>query len=211
MTLTRDFDKRVVVSFGRFRFDRFCRLLLRDDEPVRLGSRAMEILVALVEAEGQIVSKHDLMTRVWPGMVVHDANLSMQIASLRRALDEGHDGGRYLINVPGQGYRFVTHIEVKPAIISPFRSRESDLSLDVQAARTSLVGRERDLNFLRAQLSCTRLLSIVGPGGVGKTSAALALASMVGSDYEGRTWFIDLSVFADESQLLDGILAMFGL
>jgi DNA-binding winged helix-turn-helix (wHTH) protein len=87
-------------------------LLLQGDKPVRLGSRALEILTALLERPSELVSKQELMDRVWPNIFVEAANLTVHISALRRALRDGRDGNRFIINVPGRGYSFVASVEV---------------------------------------------------------------------------------------------------
>jgi DNA-binding winged helix-turn-helix (wHTH) protein len=98
------------ILFGPFRLLPAKRLLLEGDEPVRIGSRALEILIALVEHHGELLSKNALIERVWPDTTVVEANLSVHIAALRRALRDGSGGNRYLVNMPGRGYRFVAPI-----------------------------------------------------------------------------------------------------
>jgi len=98
---------RTEVSFGQFRLLPAQFLLLEGDEPVRLGSRALEILIVLLERPGELVSKQELMSRVWPNIFVEPANLTVHISALRRALHDGRDGNRFIINVPGRGYSFV--------------------------------------------------------------------------------------------------------
>jgi DNA-binding winged helix-turn-helix (wHTH) protein len=87
-------------------------LLLEGAKPVRLGSRALEILVVLLERPGELVSKQELMGRVWPNIFVEPANLTVHISALRRTLRDGRDGNRFIINVPGRGYIFVAPVEV---------------------------------------------------------------------------------------------------
>ena len=99
-------------TFGRFRLLPAQRLLLEDEQPVRLGSRALEILLALVERPGELIGKRELMARVWPNLVVVEANLTVHIAALRRALGDGRTGKRYVINIPGRGYCFVAPVIV---------------------------------------------------------------------------------------------------
>src|SRR5215469_11616704 len=95
------------ISFGRFRFDPVRRELCRDSSPVRLGSRALDILRVLASAEGAVVSKDELMARVWPGVVVEENNLHFQISSLRKALDADGKGESWIVTVPGRGYRML--------------------------------------------------------------------------------------------------------
>jgi DNA-binding winged helix-turn-helix (wHTH) protein len=100
------------IVFGSFCLLPTQFLLLEGGEPVRLGSRALEILVALLERPGEWVTKQELMVRVWPNVFVHPANLTVHVSALRRALRDGRDGNRFIINMPGRGYRFVAPIQV---------------------------------------------------------------------------------------------------
>ena len=100
------------ISFGPFQLLPTQFLLLEDERPVSLGSRALEILIALLERRGELVSKQDLMARVWPNVFVEPANLTVHMSSLRRALRDGKDGNRFIINIPGRGYRFVASVNV---------------------------------------------------------------------------------------------------
>ena len=118
---TPDTDKHVLEkragSAARVSFGPFCLLptqfLLREgDKPVPLGSRALEILIALLERRGELVSKQDLMARVWPNVIVEPANLTVHMSALRRALRDGRDGHRFIVNIPGRGYRFVASVDV---------------------------------------------------------------------------------------------------
>jgi DNA-binding winged helix-turn-helix (wHTH) protein len=100
------------VLFGPFRLLPTQFLLLERDKPVHLGSRALEILIILLERRGELVSKQELMGRVWPNIFVEPANLSVHMSALRRALRDGRDGNRFIINVPGRGYSFVASVEL---------------------------------------------------------------------------------------------------
>ena len=100
------------IAFGAYRLLPIQFLLLEGDKPVPLGSRALEILIALLERPGELVTKQELMDRVWPNVFVEPANLTVHISALRRALRDGRDGNRFIINIPGRGYRFVASIHV---------------------------------------------------------------------------------------------------
>ena len=97
-------------AFGPFRLYPRERLLLEGDEPARLGSRALDVLIALVERAGELVSKQELMEQVWPNTTVVEGNLTVHVAALRRALGDGQNGARYLVNIPGRGYCFVAAV-----------------------------------------------------------------------------------------------------
>jgi DNA-binding winged helix-turn-helix (wHTH) protein len=100
------------ISFGSFRLLPAQRLLLDGNKPVQLGSRALDLLIALVERPSELVSKEELMARVWPKLFVDPANLAVHMSALRRALRDGWDGNRFFINVPGRGYVFVAPIKI---------------------------------------------------------------------------------------------------
>ena len=95
------------VTFGRFRFDLGRRELSREGIPVRLGSRALDVLFVLAAARGNVITKDELLARVWPGQVVEENNLQVQVSALRKALDEEKSGQSYLVTVPGRGYRLI--------------------------------------------------------------------------------------------------------
>ncbi len=129
-------------SFGSFRLLASRRLLLDGETPVRLGSRALEILIALVERPGELVGKEELITRVWPGIHVVEGNLKFQVAALRRALGDGRDGRRYLETSPGQGYRFVAPVTVgDDAAPSAPAPAASTYKHNLPARLTHLIGR----------------------------------------------------------------------
>ena len=99
------------VSFGPFRLLPTQFLLLEAGKPVPLGSRALQILIMLLERPGELVSKQELMARVWPNVFVEPANITVHISALRRMLRDGRDGNRFIINIPGRGYSFVSPVE----------------------------------------------------------------------------------------------------
>ena len=100
------------VSFGPFSLLPKQFLLLEGGKPVPLGSRALEILIALLERPGELVSKRDLTARVWPNLFVDPSNLTVHMSALRRALRDGRDGHRFIVNIHGRGYRFVASVDV---------------------------------------------------------------------------------------------------
>ena len=89
------------ITFGRFRLDPRRRELFRDDQPVRLGGRALDILCALASAKGDVVSKDHLLTRLWHGRTVEEGNLHVHVSALRKALDDHGGGHSYVVTVPG--------------------------------------------------------------------------------------------------------------
>jgi predicted ATPase/DNA-binding winged helix-turn-helix (wHTH) protein len=187
-------DERAV-SFGPFRLLTDRRLLLEGEKPVRLGSRALDILVALVEHPGEVVGKNELIARVWPNTIVEESNLKFQISALRRTLGGGN---RYLLNVPGRGYCFIAPVTrtEQPKSVAP-QATATEAGHNLPAHLTRLIGRADTVSRLARQLAAQRLLTIVGPGGIGKTSVALAVAEALITTYEHGVWLIDLAPYGD--------------
>jgi predicted ATPase/DNA-binding winged helix-turn-helix (wHTH) protein len=186
------------LCFGPFHLLVAQRLLLEGDRPVRLGSRALDILIALVERPGQLVTKHELMALVWPDTVVEEGNLKVHVAGLRRVLGDGRGGTRYLINVPGRGYRFVAPVVLadEPQRPAPYLATSNERH-NLPAQLTRLIGRHEIIDSLIERLSIQRLLTIVGPGGIGKTAVALVIAERLIGAYEHGVWLIDLAPITD--------------
>ncbi len=116
------------LSFGPFHLVANERLLTKEGAPVELGSRALDILIVLICTPNEIVSKKDLMSRVWPDVIVEDGSLRFHMASLRKALGDGKDGARYITTLPGRGYCFVAPIS-RPCRCRQFSARESSQPL----------------------------------------------------------------------------------
>ena len=183
------------ISFGPFRLLSARRLLLEGDRPVRLGSRALDMLIALVEHRGEVASRDELMARVWPNTHVDESNLKFQISALRRTLGGGN---RYLLNVPGRGYSFVAPVaRADEAGIAAPEPPQIENAHNLPALLTRLIGRGDTITRLADQLLRQRLLTIVGAGGIGKTSVALAVAEQLIPAYEHGVWLIDLAPLAD--------------
>jgi DNA-binding winged helix-turn-helix (wHTH) protein len=139
------------ITFGPFRLLPTQQLLLKAGRRVHLGSRAFEILVALVERAGDVVSRAELIARVWPDTVVEESNLKVQVAGLRWALSDGRDGNRYLATIPGRGYRFVTPVTLAEESIP--RARQTTERLGRLTPRQRSAGRDSFKTWLEAQLA----------------------------------------------------------
>jgi predicted ATPase/DNA-binding winged helix-turn-helix (wHTH) protein len=197
------------ISFGPFRLLAAQRLLLEGDRPVRLGSRAFDILAALVERAGEVVGKEELRARAWPQTFVEDSNLKIQVSALRRALGDGQAGNRYVVTVPGRGYNFVAPIslEERPQAAPPPTAGLHNLPLAV----TRMIGRDETVSALVSRLSRQRLVTIVGPGGIGKTTVALAAAERMIARYEHGVWLVDLAPVGDPRLVPSAVATVLGL
>jgi predicted ATPase/DNA-binding winged helix-turn-helix (wHTH) protein len=202
----------VNVSFGPYRLLAAQRLLLDGDEPVRLGSRAFDILTALVERAGEVVNREELIARAWPTTFVDEANLKIQISALRRALGDGQGDNRYIATVVGRGYNFVAPIrEEEPSRAPPSSTIAPAAPHNLPFATTRMIGRDETVAGLVTQLSRQRLVTIVGPGGIGKTTVGLAVAERMIGAYEHGLWMVDLAPLRDPGLVPGAVATTLGL
>jgi len=186
-----------VIAFGPFRLFAAERLIERSGKPLQLGGRAMDILIALVERAGEVVSQRDLIDRVWPNVTVDDGNLRFNIAALRKSLGDGQHGARYVINVPGRGYCFVSPTTRLPRVESPPAPTELlSTTYAIPSRLKRMVGRGAAVEAISAQLADSRFVTIVGPGGIGKTTVAISIGHSLAANY-GVVCFVDLGPVAD--------------
>ncbi len=165
------------IRFGPFCLTPADRTLRENGQPVHLGSRAIEMLMLLVERAGQFVRNDEIFERVWPRTVVVEGNLRVHMAALRKALHDGRDGRRYIVNVPNGGYSFVQRVvrtrTERPAVPAMAAARGG-----LPASLTRIIGQDQTVQALSEQLRHHRLVTLVGAGGVGKTVIGLAAAAL---------------------------------
>jgi len=213
MDVQRD-SEEVERAFGPYRLLPGKRLLLRGTEPVRIGSRALEILLILVENSGKTVGKSELMTRVWPTMVVEEGALRVHVAALRKLLGGGHGRGRYIESVTGQGYRFVASVTSPgdAAQHPDFTQAAADVGPHkLPVPLTRAIGRANIVSTLTSRLAHRRLVTIVGPGGVGKTTVAIELANQLRGGYPDGVRFVELGPIDAPSALPAAVAAALAL
>lgn len=199
-----------------FAFDRFVliparQLLLKDEVPVRIGGRALDLLTALVERPGEVVSKRALMERTWPNVTVEECNLKVNMGVLRRALGDDVGSARYIATVSGRGYRFVAPVHIlarspHPGSSAPARVGNHNLPFGI----TRIFGRVNAIDAIARDLETFRLVSIVGPGGIGKTTVALAVAEGRAEYFRDGVWLVDLSSLADPTLIANAIATVVG-
>jgi DNA-binding winged helix-turn-helix (wHTH) protein len=200
------------ISFGPFRLLAEQRLLLEGDKPVRLGSRAFDVLTALVERAGEIVGKEELIARAWPKTFVEEANLKIQVSALRRALGDGQGDNRYVVNVVGRGYNFVAPIrKEEPSRASPSPTIAPVAPHNLPFATTRMIGREEIATTVVTQISHQRLVTVVGPGGIGKTTVGLAVAERMIGVYEHGVWLVDLAPLRDPRLVPSAVATVLGV
>lgn len=199
------------LAFGDFRLFAGPLRLSFKGEDVRLGSRALTLLQALLSRPGTVFSRSELEALVWPSTVVEDSSLRVHVAALRRALGDGADGVRYIVNVPGRGYSFaapVSRVGVEAAAPAPPQAGRIN---NLPASLTRLFGRDTITATLCAELEKRRLVSIVGHGGIGKTSLALAVAARAQAHYPAGVSFVDLAPLAAGRHVIGTVASALGM
>ncbi len=204
---------RLVLSFGRFELCPAERWLTENGVPLELGARTLDALIALASRPNEVVSKRALMAEVWPDVTVEEGSLRFHIAGLRKALGDGKDGARYIATLAGRGYCFVAPVtrsaslEGAADLAEPASPRTT--FLPVRLAR--MVGREDSVRAIAAELAASRFVTIVGPGGVGKTTVAVAVAHDLLSAFDGAVLFVDFGLLSDPRMVPVSVASMLGL
>ncbi|CCD91006.1 Transcriptional regulator [Bradyrhizobium sp. ORS 375] len=197
------------VAFGPFRLFPKSRLLEKDGAPLHLGGRALDILVCLAERAGEVVDKRELVKRVWANVNVDEGSLRFHIAALRKALGAGNEGSRYVVNVPGRGYCLAVPLSRLALPEGPSEMASSLRLLPAPLAR--MIGRDDAVEKITSELSLHRFVTIVGPGGIGKTSVALAVAHRQLAAFDGQVSFVDFGAVSDASLVAGSIVSALGL
>jgi predicted ATPase/DNA-binding winged helix-turn-helix (wHTH) protein len=198
-----------VLGFGPFELSIGNRLLTNGSKVVPLGARAMDLLIVLVEQANKVVGRRTLIERVWPTRGAEQVSLRVHISALRKALDQSDPGRRYIANVPGRGYSFVVPVAPlsSPAPGDPDPSSRSRLP----ARLRRMLGRKDALAAIRIKLNEQRFVTIVGPGGIGKTTLAVTVAHEMSPAFNGRIYFVDLSTLGGASLVAPAVAAALGV
>lgn len=206
-----------IYEFGRFRVNCAERQLLRGDQPVALASKVFDTLLVLIQHSGHVLKKDELMRAVWPDGFVEEVNLAHNISVLRKALSAGEDNGAqtYIETVPRIGYRFVARV-IESTNLTPSPLGEGwggvvKRRTNLPAQMTSFIGREGEIADLAARVNTTRLLTLTGAGGCGKTRLALEVASRAQNDFDAGAWLVELASITDESLVPRAVGSIFGL
>jgi DNA-binding winged helix-turn-helix (wHTH) protein len=189
-------EMSTLYNIGPLQLDPEARVLTQDGAAVALGARAVAVLAALVSRAGEYVQKEAILDAAWPGLVVEEANLAVQISAIRRALARVPDGEGWIETLARRGYRFVGPVtaiagrSAAPVLADRRRTNLPELL-------TSFVGRERELAELKQLLPTIRLLTLTGTGGIGKTRLAQQAAAEMLDAYRDGVWFVDLAPLGD--------------
>lgn len=197
-------------AFGSFQLFARRRLLLADGEQVRLGARAFDLLVALAEHSGEVVSKERLLEHAWPNVTVDDVALRVHLSALRKALQAGGLGNSPISNVPGRGYVLTAPVHALHDEGYQPRATASPLAR-LPSSGKRLIGREGVVDIMASKLRSSRVLSVVGPGGIGKTSVAVLFAEVLAERYPDGVYFVDLAILSQTDSLWTAIANAAGL
>jgi DNA-binding winged helix-turn-helix (wHTH) protein len=202
--------------FGSARLDLARRQLRIGDRPAKIGARAFDVLLALIERRERVVGKNELFELVWPGVVVEENNLPVHISALRKLL-----GPQAIATIPGRGYRFTAEVDVpsggpvpvaapsEPA--SPPARSPAAAATNLPARLEPLYGREDDARAVAELLRGHALVSIVGASGIGKTRLALAVASAQRERFPEGVWWVELATLSDGALVAGAIAHALGV
>ena len=203
------------VAFGGFRLYPHRRELLANGQPIRLGGRAYDVLLTLIEAHGAVVSKESLIARVWPGRIVEENALQVQMSALRAALREPG----LIRTVSGRGYQFTGTIELLAADVSDRPSAglaEASRWLvpppgNLPAPVSELIGRSDAISECLSLVNKHRLVTLTGAGGIGKTRLAVATAHRLLPEFADGVWLTEFSPLADPGLVPAAVATALGL
>lgn len=199
------------LRFGRFELQPHERRLLVDGEPVLLGGRALDVLTLLAERAGSLVTKNELLDRVWPGLVVEEHNIVTQVSGLRKVL-----GGDLIATIPGRGYRFTARVE-RAADTEPAPAPDAEaatalaLRTNLPATLPPLIGRDAELGDLQAASTAHRIVTVLGAGGTGKTLLAQHLLRQAQGSFEHGVCLVDLAPVTEAAAMPSAVATALGM
>jgi predicted ATPase len=188
--------------FGPFELEPDKRRLLKDGATISLRPRAFDLLAALVDRAGYLVTKDELLAQVWPKMVVEEAALHVQVSALRKVL-----GADAITTVSGRGYQFT--LPVTKGDGEADRPSKPKHNLPYQL--TSFIGREQEIAQLKELVTTNRLVTLTGAGGAGKTRLSLEVATQVVESYPDGVWLVELASLSDPGLVLQTLARVLGL
>lgn len=208
------------LSFGPFCLSPSKRLLTKNGVALEIGGRSFDLLVVLTEHAGRVLSKRELLQRVWADVVVEDGSLRFHMAGLRKLLGDGVNGARYIATQVGVGYAFVAQVERLggPQLVAAPLPRTAEDQAWATAGQFNLpprlphlIGREHDVRLLTERVETTPLFTIAGPAGVGKTSLAVEIGHELLDSFEGQVAFVDFAMLENPAVAQSMIAGAMGI
>jgi predicted ATPase/DNA-binding winged helix-turn-helix (wHTH) protein len=190
------------LRFGPFELNVSERSLKKANQVIPLGGRAYDILIALLDNADEVVGKAELIARAWPDVTVEEGSLRVHLSALRKALGDGQFGNKYIASIKGHGYSFIAPITRLPTDNDSASAGMSNLP----PALGRMVGRNHVVLEIQRLLQAEqRLITILGAGGIGKTTVALSVGHGALADFSGAVFFVDLSMVGDKEHLIGAI------
>jgi len=198
------------LKFGPFELSSRERVLRRDGVMLPLGGRALDILIYLAERPGEVISKQELTGHVWSDVTVEEGSLRVHVAAIRKALGDGQFGNRYIANIKGRGYSFVGTV-VPLAGSTESRKDGSRQQGRLPVRPIMMIGRETVISEVSDKLRNERFVTLLGPGGIGKTTIALAVGHAVAEEFDGKVHFVDLESLTDPRHVAGAVATSLGV
>src|SRR6266851_3497269 len=198
------------LRFGPFELSIGERVLRRDGEVLPLGGRALDILIYLADRPGEVIAKQELIDHVWSDVTVEEGSLRVHVAAIRKALGDGQFGNRYIANIKGRGYSFVgTVVPLAGSTESGNDKFRHQGRLPVRPLM--MIGRETVISKVSDKLQDERFVTLLGPGGIGKTTIALAVGRVAAEEFGGKVCFVDLESLTDSRHVAGAVATSLGL
>jgi len=197
------------LRFGPFELSIGERTLRRNGEVLPLGGRALDILVYLADRPGEVIAKQELIDHVWSDVTVEEGSLRVHVASIRKALGDGQFGNRYIANIKSRGYSFVGTV-VPLAGDTESRNDGSRQQGRLPARPPMMIDRESVISEVKGKLRDERLVTLLGPGGIGKTTIASALGQAA-EEFGEEVYFVDLEDLTDPRNVAGAVATSLGV
>jgi predicted ATPase/DNA-binding winged helix-turn-helix (wHTH) protein len=198
------------LKFGPFELSSSERVLRREGEALPLGGRALDILIYLAERPGEVIAKQELMDHVWSDVTVEEGSLRVHVAAIRKALGDGQFGNRYIANIKGRGYSFVGTVVPLTGNIES-RNERSRQQGKIPARPLMMIGRETVVSDVSDKLRNERFITLIGPGGIGKTTIALAVGQAAAEEFGGEVYLVELECLTDPRHVAGAVATSLGV
>jgi predicted ATPase/DNA-binding winged helix-turn-helix (wHTH) protein len=203
-----------LLHFGKFTLDRIDNLLYYDGRRVHISKKEFEIMAYISGRRGEIVAKSEICSHIWPDSKAADANLRVHIHTLRRVLSEIEPDLDVIRSIPGKGYLFSTSLgsaNISSAVVSHVSASLPHIVLPKVENVVEIIGRDSEIDEITSMLNARRLLTIVGPGGVGKTTTAIAAMNDFGNSADVYVAAVEMSSFRTLDEALSGVANALGV
>src|ERR1700682_5780761 len=198
------------LKFGPFELSSSERVLRREGQVLPLGDRALDILIYLAERPGEVIAKQELIDYVWSDVTVEEGSLRVHVAAISKALGDGQFGNRYIANIKTRGYSFVGTV-VPLAGSTESRNDKFRHQGRLPVRPLMMIGRETVVGEVSDKLRDERFVTLLGPGGIGKTAIALAVGRTVAEEFGGKVYFVDLESLTDPRHVAGAVATSLGL